>query len=219
MQAAVGTPVLALAAGIIQYHHDAAGFGDPYPVLLFDVPIATNQGCYYGHNHPEVADGAHVTQGEVLAHAAQTPGGNAANLPGWLELGWWNNGPPPSGNPWTSQGQAMHDALLGAPVYASQEDEMLKSIDPKNGCFVLVDATGAVDTFNADGSPGGHYLGGLNNHPQWNAGAGRPEGPAVGVNHYDDHITAGVSAYVILTRDSTGAFHPYNFPSDGRYRT
>src|SRR5438128_10175551 len=100
LQVPVGTPLLAVADGVIHYDHDSAGFGDPYPVLGLYEAIDGNPAVYYGHNHPEVPEGATVKQGQVIAHALQVPGGNAYNDPGWLEIGWWNNGP-------TGNGQGM----------------------------------------------------------------------------------------------------------------
>lgn len=113
LQAAVGTPVLAVLDGQIHYAHDPRGFGDPYPVL-----IAAPYSFYYGHQHPEVAEGHNVRQGDVIAHAAEVPGGNASNLPGWLEIGLWSSGP-------TGDGQAMHNLLINAP----QEDDLFTDAD------------------------------------------------------------------------------------------
>ncbi len=114
LQVSVGTPVLAVAAGTISYAHDATGFGDPYPVLMFFNADLDGDGVYYGHQHPEVADGVDVVQGQQIATASPVPGGNAFALPGWLELGWWRNGP-------TGNGQAMHDALIAAPIYQGED--------------------------------------------------------------------------------------------------
>lgn len=100
--------------------------------------------------------------------------------------------------------------------------EPMQSRDPKNGCFVVVDASGGVATFGPNGAPAsadpasGHpiYLGSLPGHPEYHAGAGQPEGPVVAVNHYDDG-NPHASAYVLVTKDAAGRYHPYNFPSDG----
>jgi hypothetical protein len=119
LQVPVGTPIFAVADGTISYAHDPAGFGDPYPVLTLDV-ADVSVAVYYGHNHPEVGEGAHVHQGDVIAHALAVPGGNASSLPGWLEIGWWNGGP-------TGNGQAMHDVLINAPIW--EEDMPLSQAD------------------------------------------------------------------------------------------
>src|SRR5690349_19606715 len=88
LQFPVGTPILAVADGWIRFAHDPNGFGDPYPVLVLDQPQGLHaDSIYYGHQHPEVSEGQHVKQGDVFAHASQTPGGNAKGLPGWLEIG------------------------------------------------------------------------------------------------------------------------------------
>ncbi|MGH2721290.1 MAG: N-acetylmuramoyl-L-alanine amidase family protein, partial [Actinomycetota bacterium] len=54
-----------------------------------------------------------------------------------------------------------------------EEFEMFAFTDPKNGCKVLCDKSGAVFAFGRDGAVGGHYLGGLNIHPEFGAGADR----------------------------------------------
>ncbi len=191
----------------------------------------TNEAGDLGHGHGvwQLDDRSHqIPPGfdqDVHAQAIYAAIMLAGEIAAYGEVGAYdvyNSGQPaPAGTTGHDYGPdvAGRRAWLQANVPYPQEEKMLKSTDPKSGCFVLVDATGAVDTFDADGSPGGHYLGGLNNHPQWQAGGSLPEGPAVGVNHYDDALTPGVSAYVIMTRDAGGAFHRYNFPSDGRYRT
>ena len=99
-----------------------------------------------------------------------------------------------------------------------EEEDMFSFTDPKNGCKALCDRSGAVFNFNPDGTLGGHYLGGLNNHPEWNAGDGRANGPVVAFEPFDDG-DAALSAYVIITRDAAGAFHPYQFPSTGVFAT
>ncbi len=95
---------------------------------------------------------------------------------------------------------------------------MFSFTDPKNGCKALCDRSGAVFNFNPDGTLGGHYLGGLNSHPEWNAGDGRANGPVVAFEPFDDG-NAVLSAYVIITRDAGGVFHPYQFPSSGALAT
>jgi len=99
-----------------------------------------------------------------------------------------------------------------------EEEDMFSFTDPKNGCKALCDRSGAVFNFNPDGTLGGHYLGGLNNHPEWNAGDGRANGPVVAFEPFDDGNTA-LSAYVVITRDAGGAFHAYQFPSSGALAT
>jgi hypothetical protein len=105
----------------------------------------------------------------------------------------------------------------GAPMREEEED-MFSFTDPKNGCKALCDRSGAVFNFNPDGTPGGHYLGGLNSHPEWSAGDGRANGPVVAFEPFDDG-SAVLSAYVIITRDAGGTFHPYQFPSSGALAT
>lgn len=94
----------------------------------------------------------------------------------------------------------------------TEDDTMARSMtDPKNGCKALVKPDGSVYAYNPDGSSGGHYLGGLNGHPLWNAGVAGD--PAVAIEPWDDGNPA-LSGYVIFTEAADG-FHPYAFPSDG----
>lgn len=110
LQVEVGTPILAVADGVIRYGHNLRGFGDPYPILMLDHPLDGKSAVYYGHNHPDLPEGTRVKQGDVIAHALQTPGGNASNLPGWLEIGFY---PPGS----MKAGLAMQAALIDAPLF------------------------------------------------------------------------------------------------------
>lgn len=124
LQVPVGTPILAVGAGYIEYGHNLKGFGDPYPIINLDAPVASNgrwyHAVYYGHNHPDLPAGARVAQGDVIAHALATPGGNAWGDPGWLELGFY---PQMPGTGWTQAGQDMHDLLKTAPLWGSEDGE------------------------------------------------------------------------------------------------
>jgi hypothetical protein len=111
---------------------------------------------------------------------------------------------------------AIWAALIGATAPSSPDTPEVAMYDPKGHCVALIKPDGSVATFNADGSIGGHYLGGLNNHPTYDAGAGKPEGPAVAITPWDDGLSPW-SGYVIWTEDAQGIFHGYSFPSDGRH--
>lgn len=127
LQVPVGTPILAVANGTITYANDPNGFGKHYPILALEPAIDGNPAVYYGHNTSDLPSGTRVTQGQVIAHALQTPGGNASGLPGWLEIGWWANGP-------TGNGQSMHDHLKAAPAWAEGDD--LAMLTPEAQTFV-----------------------------------------------------------------------------------
>jgi hypothetical protein len=114
----------------------------------------------------------------------------------------------------TEQGVSVDRGVADDWFLTREEDPMFGFTDPKNGCKVLCDQTGAVFNFNPDGTVGGHYLGGLNNHPEWHAGGGEANGPAIAIQPWDDGNPA-LSGYVIITRDLAGQFHPYQFPSSG----
>lgn len=99
-------------------------------------------------------------------------------------------------------------------VEPSEEDDMLQFTDER-GTF-RCDSSGAVFTFDEHGNPadGGRFLGGLNGHADWNAGAGKANGApfAFGPTPVD---AQGRKGYFITTRDAQGGFHPYAFPGDG----
>jgi hypothetical protein len=97
-----------------------------------------------------------------------------------------------------------------------KEDDMLCFTHPYDGPWkdyhYRCDANGAVYVFDPDGSPDGSaqtYFGGLNTHPDWNAGAGKANGaPFV----FGPRKEGG---YFITTRDAGGKFHPYRFGPNG----
>jgi len=100
-------PVLAAAPGTIMIAGpDPKGFGNRYPVLVLDQPRAEGRAIYYGHVVPIVPAGTHVSAGTPIATTALGPQGNATQW-GWLEIGFWNNGP-------VGNGAAMNAALAGA---------------------------------------------------------------------------------------------------------
>lgn len=83
--------------------------------------------------------------------------------------------------------------------------------DEKTGGYWVTDETGAV--FAYAGAP---YLGGLNIHPAWNAGAGNGDasmGPCVGI------AGDGVGGYVLACHAGGHAPAIYHFTSDGAYAT
>jgi hypothetical protein len=121
------------------------------------------------------------------------PGGG-----GWDEdeilglVSWWGSTPTP---------------------VSSTEGADMAAFDPVSKGSWFTDSTGEV--YAVDGAP---YLGGLNNHPQWQAGGSASNGPALGVAYWEgDGTDAGGLGYVIATRDSHGNVHPYNFPRSAVY--
>lgn len=95
------------------------------------------------------------------------------------------------------------------------EDDMPVAFDPINGDFwVLTGADGGVDARRADGSGSRRFYGNLIDHPEYNAGVGKPLGPAIGIGYWPaGQPVAGEPAggYVIVTRAPDGSYHPYHF--------
>lgn len=100
-------------------------------------------------------------------------------------------------------------------VTAHEGAEMLSATDPKNGNNIVTNLAGEVYVFDQrwQPSPTG-FLGGLNGHPEWQAGGTFANGPVVGIETLDDGNPA-LSAYVLVTQDAEGVPHPYVFPSSG----
>lgn len=80
-----------MASGTVSVAHDPNGFGIAYPVLALDKAIGGHQAIYYGHTFPaNGVIGKHVHAGQIIAYTGgRSSGGNASNLPNWLELGFW----------------------------------------------------------------------------------------------------------------------------------
>jgi N-acetylmuramoyl-L-alanine amidase-like protein len=112
-----------------------------------------------------------------------------------------------------TRAQAILDSQP-VPQPSTEEDDMLTFTDG-NGHF-RCGPDGAVYAFDLHGHPGGKrstgidlYLGGLNVHPAWQAGAGTPNGAPFIFGPTPE------GGYVITTKDGGGNFHPYVFPPDG----
>lgn len=198
--------------GCVVLDTEASMRGNPHLVTFVDGFTQTLQ--QQAWSHPVYGGGDYVPAGSPAwwIEPGAPPAGQARQYGGGSEDG--------ASVDWDQVDEAFPLAAwtAAAPVPASStqpegDPDMLTSRDPIDGSIVVVDPTGAVFTFAANGGPGGHYLGGLNNHPAFQAGEGEPEGAPVAVNHYSDG--GPFSAYVIITRDTGGHFHQYNFPSNG----
>jgi hypothetical protein len=89
------------------------------------------------------------------------------------------------------------------------EDDMIAT-DPTTGDYwVLTGPEGGIDSYNADGTPGGRYFGNPIDHPEYGVGPGKPLGPAVGIAFWPQGVDGG--GYVIFSRDPSGHVHPYRF--------
>lgn len=85
--------------------------------------------------------------------------------------------------------------------------------DPNNGDYwVLTDRNGGVGTYNANGTPGNRYFGNLIDHPEYNAGGDKPNGPAVGIEFWN--VDGG--GYVIFCDDGVEGVRAYHFDKNTR---
>jgi hypothetical protein len=137
--------------------------------------------------------------GEVCWQYSQT--GSVRGIPGAVDLSQWLGT------------QEQFDVFFGlTPSFVSGGADMAAT-DPVSGGTWFTDPSGAVYAF--DGAP---YLGGLNNHPEWQAGAGQAEGPALGIAFWrGDGTNANGNGYIIATKDAAGNVHPYRFPRSAIY--
>lgn len=99
LQTAPNTPVLAPGDGyLIRNGSDPNGFGDAYPIVHFTTGPWAGQDVYIGHTLSLLPSaGTQFTAGHPIAVTENGRGpyvGNAAGLPGWLEIGL-----APGGNP------------------------------------------------------------------------------------------------------------------------
>lgn len=76
---------------------DPGGFGNVVYYTLLDGPMRGQQ-IYVGHAEPVVVAGRIIQAGDPVAMLTAHSGGNAANLPGWTEIGFAKNGVPASGS-------------------------------------------------------------------------------------------------------------------------
>ncbi|HEX3542790.1 MAG TPA: glucosaminidase domain-containing protein [Acidimicrobiales bacterium] len=124
LQGPPGGNIRAIAAGVLgRANRDPGGFGNDYPYVVLDQPVAgaPSDTVYYGHVHLDpVLVGTHVAAGQVIAKANITDPQNGSAAPaGWLEVGWARHAtgaPVNAGSGVTAGGQFMHDLLIGAPV-------------------------------------------------------------------------------------------------------
>jgi murein DD-endopeptidase MepM/ murein hydrolase activator NlpD len=82
-----GTPMRAIADGVISIAHNPDGFGSNYAVLH----TTAGPSYYYGHSIPLANDGAKVKAGQIIAKANEHGQGNATT-PGAFEIGEWPPG-------------------------------------------------------------------------------------------------------------------------------
>lgn len=104
-----------------------------------------------------------------------------------------------------------HILNAGAPTAAPtppplEEDDMPTAIDPQTGGLWICPPDGGVRA-----EAGARYLGSLPAHPEWNAGQGKANGPAIAIGAVGD-------GYTVFTQDPAGQIHPYHFPGDGSLR-
>lgn len=93
-QGKVGDPVVAIGLARVDYvKDDPGGFGKVVYYTLLDGPARGRQ-IYVGHAAPLVHAGQIVQRGVAVAQLQQVSGGNAANLPGWTEIGFAKGGVP-----------------------------------------------------------------------------------------------------------------------------
>lgn len=119
---------------------------------------------------------------------------------------------------WPPESGGHYDLSLvtSATLVGTQEETgMLSAVDPKSGNNLVTNVAGEVFVFDRRWQPASTgFLGGLNGHPEWQAGGLAVNGPVVGIETLDDG-NPSISAYVLVTQDADGKPHPYVFPSSG----
>lgn len=98
--------------------------------------------------------------------------------------------------------------VASPPAPTTKEHNMI-AWDPVTGGYWAARSDGSVYSFGT--AP---YLGGLNNHPDWNAGGAAD--PCVGIAPYGP---GGGSGYVLITDSGAGTPANYEMPRSGVYAT
>lgn len=86
---------------------------------------------------------------------------------------------------------------------------------PSGRYWVLTGPDGGVAAFEADGSKSNVYFGSLPDHPEYNAGDGKPNGPAIDIEYWPNDKGEG---YVVYCDDRAEdqLVRPYHFNADTR---
>lgn len=98
-QTSPGAPIIAPGNGVVlDVKSDPHGFGPAYPVVHFNTGPYAGKNVYLGHTLSQVRPGQRFQAGQVLSHTGTQPVGNA-QVPGWAEIGFANQGglPGPDG--------------------------------------------------------------------------------------------------------------------------
>jgi hypothetical protein len=110
------------------------------------------------------------------------------------------------------------DGPVPVPVSPMEDDMVLPiATNPSNGRYwVLTGPDGGIAAFEADGSASNVYFGSLPDHPEYNAGAGHANGPAVAIEFWPQG--QGGEGYVIYCDDRAedGRVRPYHFDAATR---
>lgn len=171
----------------------------------------------WGQTMVDAHDSAEITRDRyrlLLAHYGWPGGPNGEHICGPATCGYVQA----DGTQWIDHGpwdeSLLDDTFITAAPHpgtaptASHHGGNMLAFDPVTGGTWALRPDGSV--YADDGAP---YLGGLNNHPDYQAGAGKKFGPAVGIAAYGP---GGKDGYEILTDNgTTPAPDRYRFPRDG----
>jgi hypothetical protein len=119
---------------------DPKGFGVAIYYTLLDGP-AKGQQIYVGHAAAMVKPGQVVQVGQPVAVLQEKSGGDAANLPGWTEVGLAHNGRPMYAAP---VGGDHFQALLKGSGYVDQTPTVVPTPAPTDTGAAAATQTGAA---------------------------------------------------------------------------
>ncbi len=114
IQGKPGDNVVAMGlARIDAVKDDPGGFGKAIYYTLLDGPLRGQQ-IYVGHTQPLVGPGRIVQAGQPVSTLLQHGLGNAADLSGWVEIGFAKNGVPQPGS--SGRFKALLDKSSATPI-------------------------------------------------------------------------------------------------------
>lgn len=193
--------------GVKNYPDEATGV---------EAVVATLTNGYYNNNILPVLENEGASATMLATAVGNSPWGtgdftNVLNIVKGNPVGYLAMAVPGSSDTPAPPPEPAPDPTPPPPAPPIERGNMV-SQDPITGGTWVTDVNG--DVYAEDGA---RYLGGLNTHPEWNAGGAGALGPCVGIAPWHgDGTDTGGNGYVLACQTGPGAAPSlYRFPGDG----